>query len=170
MGTNRRSDLLGAAILVVALCAVTVHGQGMTGTLRGTDGSSVNVAQLRGRVTVLLFGGILDPQSPEELPVLQQLSERYAGRNVDVVWVSLDDSGTADAALSQFAKRNGFTGRVLRDPSGQVLGSVSTGKRPQLPTVVVIDRNGAVAGKPIGGFDRDSAFADRLTKVIEPLL
>lgn len=170
MTTKWRSEV-AAAMLVVALGALSAFGQGLSGTLRGTDGSTVAAAQLRGRVTVLLFGGELDPQSPEELPVLQQLSERYAGRNVEVVWVSLDPEGAiTDAALEQFAKRNGFSGRVYRDPSGQVLASVSTGRRPQLPTVVVLDAGGALAAKPIGGFDREAAFADRLTKIIEPLL
>lgn len=170
MRMNRRFELLGTAALAVILAAMNVSAQGLTGTLRGTDGSNVNVAQMRGKVTVLLFGGMLDPQSPEELPVLQQLSERYKARNVEVIWVSLDEASVADTVLAQYATKNGFAGRVLRDPSGQVLGSVSTGKRPQLPTVVVLDANGAVSGKPIGGFDREAAFADRLTKIIEPLL
>ena len=170
MTTKRRIEFAAAMVLVVA-GAVSTFGQGLTGTLRGTDGSAVNVAQMRGRVTVLLFGGQLDPQSPEELPVLQKLSELYAGRNVEVVWVSLDPEGeVSDAALAQFAKRNGFSGKVLRDPSGHVLASVSTGRRPQLPTVVVLDAAGMLAAKPIGGFDREASFSDRLTKIIDPLL
>lgn len=170
MKTNRRIEV-AAAVLIAVIGAVTAFGQGPSGTLRSTEGTTVNVAQLRGRVTVLLFGGQIDPQSPEELPVLQQLSERYAGRNVDVIWVSLDPEGdVTDAALAQFARRNGFSGKVYRDPSGKVLASVSTGRRPQLPTVVVLDAGGALAASPIGGFDRDAAFADRLTKIIDPLL
>ena len=118
MKTNRRVEV-AAAVLIAVVGAVTAFGQGLSGTLRGTDGTTVSAAQLRGRVTVLLFGGQIDPQSPEELPVLQQLSERYAGRNVDVIWVSLDAEGdVTDAALEQFAKRYGFTGKIYRDPSG----------------------------------------------------
>ncbi len=170
MTTNRRRNV-ATALMVMALAGVSAFGQGLTGMLRGVDGSTVDAAQLRGRVTVLLFGGQLDPQSPEELPVLQQLSERYAGRNVEVIWVSLDPEGdVTDAALAQFAKRNGFSGRVLRDPAGRVLGTISTGRRPQLPTVAVLCADGTLAAKPIGGFDREAAFADRLTKIIEPLL
>ena len=105
MKTNRRIEV-AAAVLVAVIGAVTAFGQGPSGTLRSTDGTTVNVAQLRGRVTVLFFGGQIDPQSPEELPVLQKLSERYAGRNVDVIWVSLDPEGdVSDAALPFMAIR-----------------------------------------------------------------
>lgn len=170
MKTIRRIEAFSTAALVVALASSTAFGQGLTGTLRGTDGSSSSVETLRGRVTVLLFGGILDPQSPDELPALQRISERYSGGSVDVMWVSLDDASVTDEALLKFARGNGFTGRVLRDESGRVLGSASAGRRPQLPTVIVIDKTGTVAGKPVGGFDREATFADRLAKLIEPLL
>ena len=169
--TRNRRFAVTTAMLAALLAAGPAFGQAIAGTLRGTDGTSVNAGQMRGRVTVLLFGGQMDPQSPEELPVLQQISKKYEGRNVEVVWVSLDpDNSVTDAALVQYARTNGFTGRVLRDPNGQVLGTLSTGRRPQLPTVVVLNAEGALAAKPIGGFDRESTFADRLSRIIEPLL
>ena len=171
MKTIRRCAFVTAALTVLVFGAATASAQGLTGTLRSVDGSTVDASQLRGRVTVLFFGGVLDPQSPEELPVLQQLSERYTGRNVDVIWVSLDPEGqVTNAALAQFAKKNGFSGRVMRDPTGLVLGSLSTGRRPQLPTVVVLDAAGTLASRPVGGFDREAAFVNRLTKIIDPLL
>jgi len=124
---------------------------------------------MRGRVVVLVFGGVVDPQSPEELPVLQQLANRYDGRGVDVYWVSLDPAGTPDAQLTQFAASNGYRGAILRD-SGDILRSVSAGRKPQLPTIVVLDKTGAVAGKPIGGFDRDVDVVSQLSAVVDPLL
>jgi len=165
---KRAKYIVAAAVLAAAL-APTVLAQGPTGTFRTTGGGTLAVAGMRGRVAVLLFGGMVDPQSPEELPVLQQLANRYQGRDVDVYWVSLDPAGTPDAQLTQFAASNGYRGAILRD-SGDILRSVSGGRKPQLPTIVVLDKTGAVAGKPIGGFDRDVDIVARLSAVIDPLL
>ena len=161
--------MLAAAVLLAVLAPAGALAQGPSGTLRNTSGGAVSVAQMRGRVAVFLFGGMVDPQSPEELPVLQRLANRYQGRGVDVYWVSLDPAATTDGQLTDFAARNGYRGAILRD-SGDVLRSVSAGRRTQLPTIVVIDPNGAIAGRPIGGFDRDIDLVNQLAAVIDPLL
>jgi len=169
-GMRRTAVALTLALAVFSVPAAGL-GQGFTGALRDTQGQAVGADQLRGRVTVFLFGGIVDPQSPEELPALQKVAERYDGRGVDVIWVSLDPVNAAtDPALRQFATRYGFTGRIFRDPGGQVLNGFNTGRRSQLPTVVVLDKNASPAGKPIGGFDRDASFIDRIAAIVDPLL
>ena len=166
---KRAKHIVAAAVLLAALAPSSALAQGPSGTLRMTGGGTLSVAGMQGRVVVLLFGGMVDPQSPEELPVLQQLANRYQGRGVDVYWVSLDPGATGDAQLAQFATANGYRGSILRD-SGEVLRSVSAGRKPQLPTIVVLDKAGAVAGKPMGGFDRDVDMVARLAAVIDPLL
>jgi hypothetical protein len=165
---KRTKQIVVAAMLAAALAPAAL-AQGPSGTFRTTGGGTLAVAGMRGRVVVLAFGGIVDPQSPEELPVLQQLANRYQGRGVDVYWISLDPAATSDAALTQFAAGHGYRGAILRD-SGDVLRSVSAGRKPQLPTLVVLDKAGAVAGKPIGGFDRDVDVVAQLAAVIDPLL
>jgi hypothetical protein len=145
--------------------------------LRGVDGSSVALADLRGQAVVLLFGGVLDPQSPDVLPMLQRLADRYASRGVAVYWVSLDPdkagvSGTLpDADLAAYAVRYGFRGPVLRDPTGAVFRAVgSTGRRAQVPTIVILDQNGASAAPPMGGFDRESDMVNRIASVLDRLV
>jgi hypothetical protein len=166
---KRLQTTLAALALAATLAPAAAFAQSPTGTLRTTGGGTLSIAQMRGRVVVLLFGGTIDPQSPEELPALQKLASRYAGRAVDVYWVSLDPASTADADLAGFANRNGYRGTILRD-AGDVLRSVSSGHKPQLPTVVVLDASGAVAGRPVGGFDRDVDFVARLAAIVDPLL
>jgi len=157
-------------VAFAAMLPMTARAQnGLSGTLRTTSGGSMAVADMRGRVVVLFFGGIVDPQSPEELPFLARLATKYQGKNVEVHWVSLDPASTTDAELGTFAAKNGFKGSILRD-SGDVLRSAGTGKRPQLPTIVVLDPNGAIAGRPLGGFDRDVDFVSRLSAIIDPLM
>lgn len=167
--TTLRHRLLAVA-LVAVLSPMCATAQSLTGSLRDTNGQAVPVEQLRGHVTVLLFGGLVDPQSPEELPVLQRVAAKYAARGVEVYWVSLDPDTTSDAQLTGFAASNGFRGQVLRDPSGAVLRTVSGSRRPQLPTIVVLDSNAAMAGQPIGGFDRDADMVGQLSRIIDPAL
>jgi hypothetical protein len=162
-------NLASVAVLLAALSPASALAQGPSGTLRTTGGGTTSIAEMRGRVVVLWFGGVVDPQSPEELPALEQLARRYQGKGVDIYWVSLDPASTSDAEVTQFATRNGYRGKILRD-SGAVLRSVSAGRKPQLPTIVVLDAAGAVAGSPIAGFDRDVAVANRLAAIIDPLL
>ncbi len=161
---------IAIVVLTVTLAGVaTGRAQGLSGTLRSTGGGSVPVANMRGRVAVLFFGGIADPQSPDELPELQRLAKRYQGRSVEVYWVSVDPAATTDTELVSYAAKYGYTGAILRD-GGDVLRSAVTGRKPQLPTIVVLDQNGAVAGKPLSGFDRDVDMVTGLAAVIDPLL
>jgi hypothetical protein len=151
-------------VVLLALVALLAPGAGAQGV------GNLSVDQLRGHVTVLLFGGLVDPQSPEELPLLQRLANRYDGRGVEVVWVSVDPSSVSDGELTAYAAKYGFRGRVLRDTSGSVLRTYSPGKRPQLPTIVVLDPSGTVAGRPMGGFDRDADLVNKIAAIVDPLL
>ena len=158
---KKRYNLVAVLALLALVAPGAAQAQGV---------GNLSVDQLRGRVTVLLFGGLVDPQSPEELPLLQRLANRYEGRGVEVVWVSVDPSSVSNGELTAYAANNGFRGRVLRDASGSVLRTYSPGKRPQLPTIVVLDATGAVAGRPMGGFDRDADLVNKIAAIVDPLL
>ena len=162
--------LVFASLAIAAFLATAAPAQTLSGQFRDTGGRAVGVDQLRGRVVVLFFGGTIDPQSPEELPVIQRLASRYAGRGVDVYWVSLDEASVSDAQLAAYAVKYGYSGSILRDPSGAVLKTVATGRRHQLPTVVVLDSTGAISGRPVAGFDPQSDLVNKLAAVIDPLL
>lgn len=175
---NNVKRWIGVIAVLVAMVAVAPfsNAQAPAGALRNVNGATVAVADLRGHVTVLAFGGALDPQSLDELPMLGRLASRYSGKGVEVYWVSVDPdrSGASgamtDAELTTFAAQNGFHGQILRDPAGDVLRSVNTGRKPQLPTFVVLDANGAVVGKPVVGFDPDSDLSNQISNLIDRAL
>jgi cytochrome oxidase Cu insertion factor (SCO1/SenC/PrrC family) len=166
------------SVATIALAAVLLPGvawaQAPAGAMRSVEGQRVALEDLRGQVSVLVFGGMVDPQSPELLPVLQRLADRYSGR-VSVYWVSIDPerSGGAvtDKELGDYAGRYGYRGAILRDASGEVFRSVVTsGKRPQVPTIVVIDSSGAPVGRSITGFDRDADLVNQLAAILDRLV
>jgi hypothetical protein len=57
----------------------------------------------------------------------------------------------------------------LRDAGGSALKRFS-GKSAQLPTVVVLDRQGNASGSPRGGFNPNSDFVNDLSSTIDGLL
>ena len=96
---------------------------------------------------------------------------------MSVCWVSLDpdragaSGAVTDADLAGFAIRNGFRGTVLRDPTSEIFKTIgATGRRAQVPTFVILDRKGAVAAPPIGGFDRESDVVNRIASVLDKLV
>jgi peroxiredoxin len=130
-------------------------------TLHGTDGKTVSTADLKGKVTVLSFGATWVPLVSKELPALQKLADRYGSRGVQVHWVSVNSAKTgaknyaSDADLEAFAAKRGLAAKVLRDPEQAAYRTFAV---DALPTIVILDKNGAIARKLVG-FDPDQGEA-----------
>lgn len=142
-------------------------------SLRGVDGQTVSSASLRGKVVVLAIGALWLPLSREQVQSVQKLADDYAGRAVEVIWVSTDateaDSKnfSSDEQLRAFAAKQGLRVRVLRDPEGQVARRLGA---DQVPAVIILDKQGNVAGKPLGGLDPKTDLAGKLGATLDPLL
>lgn len=156
----RKNTIRHAVALTIILAfAIAVLAQTPAITLRTADGGSFNLSDKRGRVVVLAFGATWVPLSSKELPALQKLADRYAGRKVDVYWVSINSAkpGARNAAtddeLKAFATRNSLRLPVLRDPDQTAFRALGVAN---LPTLIIIDREGKVAHKHVG-FDPDQA-------------
>src|SRR5215813_2628304 len=132
-------------VLAVAIWA-SISGfalaQGSANALQTADGNTVNLADLKGKVVVMSFGGTWVPLASKELPALQKLADRYAPRGVQVYWVSINSAkpGTrnnaSDADLQAFAQKNGLRVPVLRDPEQKLYKEFGV---DALPTVVILD-------------------------------
>ena len=73
----------------------------------------------------------------------------------------------SDETLRAFARKYGINIPVLRDPDGVVSAKFGV---DQLPTLVVLDKKGAVVGEPIGGLDPDGNIAEQLKEPIAEAL
>ena len=134
------------------------------GSLRSTDGRTVNLADAKGKIVVLSFGGTWLPMASKELPALQKLADRYATRGVQVYWVSLnsDKQGArnyaADADLLAFAQKNNVRLTILRDPDQQSYKSFSL---DAVPTIVILNRDGKLVHKHVGfGTDQGEGYGE----------
>ena len=129
-------------------------------------GQTVALSSLRGNVIVLLFSGVQDPQRREGLKALETLAERYQGKNVKIYWVSVN---AASEVTNDQLKSVATSVPMLRD-TNQAAFKRFSGKLAQLPTIVVLDRQGNPFGQPRGGFNPNSDFINDLSSIVDGLL
>ena len=138
-------------------------------SLQSIDGRSISLDSLRGKVVVLLFSGVQDPQCRDEFKALNSLSERYQGKEVAIYWVSVNPlSAASDERLRNPCGATGAV-TVLRDPAQSVFKRFG-GSARQLPTTVVISKLGQPQGPPKGGFNPGSDFVNDVAATIDTSL
>lgn len=159
--------LLGASTLVFA------QGGPVEFSLRSIDGQSITSQSLRGEVVVLAFGASWLPLSKTQLQGLRKLADEYSDRGVVVYWVSTESENTksknfaTDEQLRAFAEKYGLKVTVLRDPDGVVSRRF---RLDQLPAIVILDKQGNVAGAPISGLDPQGNLVGQLGRALDKVL
>ena len=167
------AGLLGLAVGIVLGAGRRVEATGwQEEPLRTLDGKPVPLAELRGKVVVLSFGGTWVPHLTRELAALQRVASRYDSREVAVFWVSInsDQPGARHAAsneeLREWMRRESVRLMVLRDPK---MASYRAFELAAIPTIVILDREGKVAHRLVGiGSEPGELFND-LVREIERL-
>jgi len=169
----RRAIAVSLAMLAVAMSATLAapaHNQSVEFSLRAIDGETVTSASLRGEVVVLAFGASWLPLTRNQMEALKKLADQYAGRGVAVYWVSTESESpksrnyAADQQLRELGRK--YKAAVLRDPDGAVSKKLGV---DQLPSVVIIDKQGNVAAT-IGGMDPTADLAKELAERLNKIL
>jgi peroxiredoxin len=174
---NRQTIISVALLGLVCLSPVSLAQKGASGpadfSLRSIDGQTVTSQSLRGKVVVLAFGASWLPLSRTQLQGVKKLADQYSARGVAIYWVSTEpDSSKAknyasDEQLLAFAKKYGTDVAVLRDPemvAAKKLGAV------ELPSVVILDKQGSLFGEPIKGLDPDGNQMGQLASQLDKIL
>ena len=168
-----RSSITLLLLAVFAFTPAVAFAQNSGFAFRSLDGRRVNADGLRGKVTILAFGASWLPLSRDQIQGVQQLADEFGARGVEVFWVSTDSEQAksknfaSDEQLRSFANKNNLRVSILRDPEGA--NSKGFGV-DQLPTIVILDKQGNQSGAPVGGLDPQSKLVDRLRSRIEGLL
>ena len=165
---TRKFTAILSAIALTTIFTMTARAQ-QDFTFTTLDGQAVSLAAQRGKVVVLLFSGLQDPQCRDAVQSLASLAERYQGKPVSIYWISVNSSG--EASNAQLKQACGPVGSVVmaRD-ANQAAFKQYSGKRPQLPTVIVLNQQGQAQGQPRGGFNPNSDFVNDLAAIIDRLL
>ena len=177
MVLNMRKRTLAGLMAVLVSCAVLAQSRTAGGpvdfSMKSIDGQTVTSSSLRGEVVVLAFGASWLPLSKAQLQGVRKLADEYSDRGVVVYWVSTesDDAKSknyaSDDQLRNFAQKYGLKVTVLRDPDGAVSKRFGI---DQLPSIVILDKEGNVSGAPIGGLDPQGNLAGQLASRLDKLL
>lgn len=128
--------------------------------LRDIDGKAHDLAALRGKVVVVNFWATWCPPCRREMPSLERLRQRLAGEGLAVLAVDVgEDADTVFAFTSQLDPAPAFP--LLLDSDSKAM------RRWQvrgLPTTFVVDADGRVIYRAIGGREFDHpALIDELS-------
>lgn len=162
-----------AGLLVVLLSSFAIAQERVDFSLRSIDGQTVSSESLRGEVVVMAFGASWLPLSKTQLQGVRKLADEYSKRGVVVYWVSTESNDAksknfaSDDQLKAFSQKYGLNVTVLRDPDGAVSKRFGV---DQLPSIVILDKEGNVSGAPIGGLDPNGNLAAQLAPRLDKLL
>lgn len=110
------------------------------------NGNIITTADLRGKVTLLVFWATWCPPCREEIPDLIELQKRYKDR-LQIIGVSDDDDATPQE-VKEFAAQAGINYPIVMGREQDI--SERYGGIPALPTMFLIDSQGRVVQKHIG--------------------
>ena len=152
-----RANLVSLTLL--CLFSVGVCAESDTGTrvpmqrLELVDGSILSSAELAGRPAAYLFWATWCHVCQAEFPAYQRLHETHSGSGFRVIAVSLDDTA---GVVRDFVRDHGYRLPVamrteaIRRAFGPIRGT---------PTLFVVDREGQVVLKRVGGIAYDKLDA-----------
>lgn len=111
-------------------------------------GEELTLASLKGKVVLLNFWATWCPPCREEIPSMMKLNSFMEGKPFQMVCVSVDEGGPQ--AVKSFFTSSGYSLPAVFDSSGQ---SARTYGVTGVPETFVIDKNGIIVKRVIGGLD-----------------
>ena len=143
-------------------------------SLTSTTGAKVDIEGQKGKVVVLAIGASWLPLSGKQAEYTNALAKKYAGKNVVIYFVATDSTSAksknfaSNDDLTAFATKNKLTVPILRDSDGSA--TLKKFEVDQVPSFVVLDKNGKISGSPFGGIDPKFDVTVPISKEIDKLL
>ena len=111
--------------------------------LEGRDGGGIRLSQLRGNVVILNFWATWCGPCRAELPLLQDLYNRYSDRNFTVLAVSVDDDRNR---VAPFLKSNNLSLPIYYVSPGDAAAMTAQG----IPTTFIVAPDGNLEKAYVG--------------------
>ena len=118
--------------------------------LQNTAGHFVSLDDYRGKVVFLNFWTTWCPTCITEMPAMEKLHRKLAGKNFTMLAVNVKESASQ---VKDFFNKNKLTFTALLDTTGEV--STEFGLRA-IPTTFILDKSGNIIGRIAGPREWDS--------------
>jgi thiol-disulfide isomerase/thioredoxin len=116
------------------------------------DGSTLDLADLRGRVVVLNAWASWCEPCREEVPAFVALADAADPADVAVVGLDVADE---PAAAADFVEEFAMAYPSLVDGEGSILPTIPGVPPKAIPSTVIVDRQGRIAARIVGGTSTD---------------
>ncbi len=134
----------------------------------GTDleGNVVSLKDLKGKVVLLNLWATWCPPCRAEMPSLESLHQKLKGSNFIILAVATPTPPRETREkIINFIKDNGYTFPVIIDESQKISYQYGSGS---IPTSWIIDAEGKVLARFVGGMDWNSDLMDEVFKELIP--
>jgi hypothetical protein len=161
------------ALAMVFTFALAAAGSAQI-SLAGLDGSRVDVQGQRGKVVILALGASWLPLSAKQAEYTNSLARKYSGRDVVVYFISTDSVApksknyASNDDVKKFATANKLSVTVLRDGDGAA--TLRKFNIDQIPSFVVLDKNGNMVGEAFGGIDPKYDVTVPISRAVDKIL
>jgi thiol-disulfide isomerase/thioredoxin len=162
---------LTAALFLTAVIVLSASAQT---SLVSLDGSHVDVQGQRGKVVILAVGASWLPLSAKQAEYTNLLAKKYSGRDVAVYFVSTDSTVpksknfASNEDVKKFATANKLTATILRDGDGAL--TLKKFSIDQIPSFVILDKNGNMVGQAFGGIDPNFDITIPISRAVDKIL
>jgi thiol-disulfide isomerase/thioredoxin len=126
------------------------------------DGSKFDLAAKRDKVVLLNVWATWCGPCRYEIPELEKIHKSYTPRGLEVIGVSVDESGVD--SVREFVTDQKMTYPIVLDADGKITSLLETSV---LPTSVLVDRSGKIVWKKYGAIMEND---EELKKAIEAAL
>lgn len=161
-------------VAVLGLMVASVFAIDGQTPLTSLDGTRVDVEGQRGKVVILALGASWLPLSSKQAEYTNMLAKRYTGKDVVVYFVATDSATpksknyATNADIEKFVAGSRLTVPVLRDSDGAF--TLKKFNVDQLPSFVILDKQGNVSGSAFGGIDPKFDITLPISKAVDRLL
>jgi thiol-disulfide isomerase/thioredoxin len=114
------------------------------------SGKILSLKDFKGKVVITNFWATWCPACEEEIPKLNELSERYKNEGLVVIGIALDKDSLN--LVEPFVQKKGIRYSVLKGNEQVLLGLENFSG---MPTTLIVDQEGNIKKKYDGSFDKD---------------
>jgi thiol-disulfide isomerase/thioredoxin len=140
--------------------------------LPALEGGTLSLEEMRGKVVLVNIWATWCPPCVTEMPSMQRVYEEYREHGFEILAVAVDDEpgvrqdgGRVEGLVSEFVDRMGLTFPVVLDPTG---GTERLFETEYLPTTILVDREGRVRAREVGGrFWDQEPYLDMIVSLLE---